>query len=785
MSNVETKTLCIALAKADSEEEVLSLLKKAKYWDNRLVWQEYGHDEMNFSTIGNQQSSPDAALVEKLVNSIDAVLLRECLRRGIDPKSKAAPQSIGQAVKDFFDVADGRLSSADERVRSELAKNILLIATGQKSNPSYTIVDQGEGQSPEKIPDTFLSLHRANKVKIPFVQGKFNMGSTGALQFCGGEHNLQLIISKRNPEIAKLEKDRTADKWGFTIIRREPPLEGMRSSTYKYLAPDNRVLQFDAEALPILPKKDYPVAYGDRLESGSFVKMYEYQLPGYKTLINFDLYNRLSLLMPTMALPIRMIERRPGYKGHSYESTLSGMSVRLEEDKRENLEEGFPSSAEINVSGQEMKAFIYAFKKGQMEKYSKKDGIIFTINGQTHGTLSKSFFERKSVGMSYLADSILLIVDCSKIDGRIREDLFLNSRDRMRSTAFSAEIQNQLEEIIKNHPGLRELRERRRQAEIGEKLLDSKPLADVIENIIRKSPSLSKLLLQGLKIPNPFRLAKVSTAGKYVGKRFPTFFRLAKDFPKEKPKPCPLNRGFRVQFETDAENDYFSRDNEPADFKVSLGETQIKNFSLNLWNGLATLTVDLPDEVKVRDTLWFRTEVVDTYRAEPYTNEFFVLVQKAEEYKKGKGGKSKKPPGPDDDGEARQKPTDLGLPDIFPLQKNEWLERGYPEDGALIVKDKGDGGYDFFVYMDNPHLLMELKSNTKLEPQILEARFKFGMALIGMALLHDHETRNKTESNASVTPTQESPISRMIEDVTRSMAPFLLPMISNLGDLEL
>ena len=41
-----------------------------------------------------------------------------------------------------------------------------------------------EGQKPEDFPKTFLSLSEKNKEGIPFVQGKFNMGSTGSLRFC-------------------------------------------------------------------------------------------------------------------------------------------------------------------------------------------------------------------------------------------------------------------------------------------------------------------------------------------------------------------------------------------------------------------------------------------------------------------------------------------------------------------------------------------------------------------------------------------------------------------------
>ena len=46
----------------------------------------------------------------------------------------------------------------------------------QAGRPCLTVADQGEGQTPDTFPDTFMSIQRNNKLRIPFVQGKFNMG---------------------------------------------------------------------------------------------------------------------------------------------------------------------------------------------------------------------------------------------------------------------------------------------------------------------------------------------------------------------------------------------------------------------------------------------------------------------------------------------------------------------------------------------------------------------------------------------------------------------------------
>ena len=87
MNNDQKRELCLALVHADREEDVIRILQEANLWDNKRVWRLYGDRENNFSTIGNQQSKLDAALVEKLVNSVDARLMHECLAGGINPES--------------------------------------------------------------------------------------------------------------------------------------------------------------------------------------------------------------------------------------------------------------------------------------------------------------------------------------------------------------------------------------------------------------------------------------------------------------------------------------------------------------------------------------------------------------------------------------------------------------------------------------------------------------------------------------------------------------------------
>ena len=769
------KNFCLSLATANNEADVIEILKRERYWDNSYVWRYYGDYENNFGTIGNQQSAPEAALVEKIINSVDAVLMRECLRKGINPEGPAAPKTLKDALEYFFDIRNGILANISTGKRHELAKNIFVVATGEKSSPSYSIIDKGEGQTPLNIQNTFLSLTKSNKLRIPFVQGKFNMGGTGSLRFCG-KHNLQLIISRREPKIVNNEgDDGTSNYWGFTVIRREYPIGGMKNSTYKYLAPEGKILMLKEDSLPLLPG-EYSVDYEKPLEWGTFLKLYEYQMiGGLKAPVYFDLYYRLAELLPNIALPVLLYERRPGYKADSYHIVLSGLSVRLDEDKSENIELGFPDSNTIKIEGQEIKIQIYVFKRDKKRHYSRDEGVIFTVNGQAHGFIPKSFFSRKSVGMSYLGDSILLIADCSDFRVETREDLFMNSRDRLCSGDLKKEIEEKLEYLIKNHQGLRDLKERRRREEIEGKIGDAKPLVEVIEKVIKNSPALSKLFDKGVKITNPFDIRGTGTAKDYKGKKFPTYFELKGKFTKESPKNCPINQRFRVQFETDAENNYFTRDTDPGKFKICLSDnTNITDYTGNLWNGIFNMTVKLPDNVNIGNIIEFLVEVDDINRVNPFLIRFYVIVEP--EIKKGKGKQAKrnrsKSPGKNGK-EKRKEPSSLELPEIIEVRCKDWEKHRFNRETALIIKDTGENGYDFYINMDNVYLQTEIRGRINIEPKVLEAQYEYGMVLIGLSLL------KALEEDAD-----EEPIYDKIEKITKSIALMLLPMITTLGHLE-
>jgi len=123
-----------------------------------------------------------------------------------------------------------------------------------------------------------------------------------------------------------------------------------------------------------------------------------------------------------------------------------------------------------------------------------------------------------------------------------------------------------------------------------------------------------------------------------------------------------------------------------------------------------------------------------------------------------------------------EKTIRIKLPQVYEVEKEEWDEYGFDQYSALLVKDSGEEGYDFYVNMANSYYIHEVKSLTNNVPEILKTQFKYGMALLGLSLIKTFEDEELNED--------EEPMFTKISKISRGIAPILIPMISSLGELE-
>jgi len=796
------KALCLKLLHAESEDEVTSILQETGYLNDASAWSLLGGSESNLSIVNNQQAHPVASLVEKLVNAIDAVLIDECERKGISPSSPDAPESMNKASEKLFNVPKGLLQNMSPAERTKLAERISLIATGAVDQPCYTIIDSGEGQSPARFSTTLCSLPTRGpsyKSRIRFVQGIYNMGGSGVLPFCGTKH-YQFIVSKRDPKLPRDQADDSIDSWGFTLVRREFPIGEGRYSTYKYLAPKGKILSFDAGELPIMPGA-YPIAYEHPLQWGTCIKLYNYNLQP-KALASaaiLDLYFELSLQLFSMALPLRVYERRQFFTSHTYERTLSGMSVRIEQ-LQNVVEDNYPTGGKVvTPTLGELNVWICAFKREATRKSERRKhwfgtadkAILFVVNGQTHGYLQSSFFRRDRINLNYLARDLLVVVDCSNIPAEKRENLFMASRERLRDSPEKQTLVAKLEEYIGDHAGLKELNQKRWQEEIQSRIGDDKPLKEVLDKLIKASPSLATLFSSGGNLFEPKEFEWLQVQTNYRGKRFPTFFRLENEPQEGLIKSVPRNKSCLVYFETDAENSYFSRQNDPS--TLNLSNPEIKE-SLSLWNGRATLRLK-PAKMQIGDVVDVTVDVSDSSRSEPLKSSFKLKI--LEDAPRKSPGKRTTTIDEEEEKAGRRKKYEEGeeqgleLPRIHEIYEKDWNARDPPFDGytglELLRSPKGD--WDAYVNMDNRFLITEIQASQGDDPKLIQQQFKYGLVLVAVAMLHYHKEQAKKSQNQNgqakeSNGEEHADMLKEIRETSCGVSMVILPIIKSLGKVS-
>lgn len=437
---MDYKRLLLDLYHAESSKDVYDVV--AHYGlDSAEHWIPYGGNPNNAGTFENQQSSPENALVEKITNSIDAILMKNCYVRGINPKDKnnpEVPQDMAAAVEKFYEVSDGRWENVTASERNRMAQNIQIILTGDRRTPNVAIYDNGEGQNPDCFADTFLSIAHGNKNDIPFVQGKYNFGATGAVVFCGDTYCYQMIISRRNSELNDGD-----GKIGFTLVRRHilSPREEheVKLTWYEYLVIENQIPRIDAEPLELDLNGNIPY------ESGTIVKMYSYQLirPSDATL---ELWRELNPLLFVPALPVLICENR-GFRGHSSTKLMLGNRTRLALDDREKVV--FRKDLQTILFHSKIPISVYIFNRDTKNpEFIGGKSVIYTLNGQTQGIETKSFISQE-LGFRNLREYMLVCVDCSQIGTTARQELFMASRDRLKQGRYYNDLRADIIALLK------------------------------------------------------------------------------------------------------------------------------------------------------------------------------------------------------------------------------------------------------------------------------------------------------------------------------------------------
>ena len=360
------------------------------------------------------------------------------------------------------------------------------------------------------------------------------------------------------------------------------------SSWYEYFAIDGKTIpQFEINELDI-------GLYGEKkFITGSFIKLFSYEMPkGSKGSIHADLYREFNQLLYKPALPFWLYEKRPNYT--KYEKTTNavyGNHVRINNtDREDDLLEKPPSYEQLKEDAiGTVTIQVIVFKKGesaQQQTDRKRNyigsgrNVIYTLNGQVQHVEGQSFITQ-DLKYNFLKNSMLIVIDCSKIKTEFRQDLFMANRSNIRQNDKFEKLRNKVINILKGNETLRQLNTERKNAILQGG--DDKKEKELIESLLSKVPldkSLTNLLKKGADFINLSSKKEITTKqGKeqkkpQETKRFPSIFQInIKDNDNgKKIKSIPLNGKGVIKFKTDVAEDYFYRPQEKGDFQIQILE---------------------------------------------------------------------------------------------------------------------------------------------------------------------------------------------------------------------
>jgi hypothetical protein len=431
------------------------------------------------------------------------------------------------------------------------------------------------------------------------VQGKYNMGGSGALVFCG-DKRYQLIGSRRY--------DETGD-FGFTLLRRHPLSDEERdrkkNTWYEYLKIDGRIPSFSRDGSMDLN------LYDREFTTGSVLKLYSYNLPsGAKSIITRDLNRHLNEFLFEPALPIYTVEGRTDRYPHDKnpQRDLYGLKRRLEKQEEKYIDEKFSLTCSKEEIGGEIEITCYVFKarmEGKDVKETKRAirdeffqnnmRAVFSVNGQVHGHYTKEFISR-SLKFGLLKNYLLIHVDVTDLDVEFRNELFMASRDRLKQGEESSTLRDVVAKQLRRSR-LKDIYKRRKSS----MNVESESTDDLVKQFAENLPmneDMSKLLNQTLELDQ--RTDGKGTNGEvsepkqrptgdddddepaFEPERYPTFFNLRSGQEEDSRRmvKTPLGGQRTVTFKTDVEDEYFVRSRDPGELKLS-----ILDYSLNETEG--------------------------------------------------------------------------------------------------------------------------------------------------------------------------------------------------------
>jgi hypothetical protein len=366
--------------------------------------------------------------------------------------------------------------------------------------------------------------------------------------------------------------------------------------------------------------------------------------------------------------------------------------------------------------------------------------VMFSINGQAHGHYTSEFITRQ-LKFNLLKDYLLIHVDCTKMKYEFRKELFMASRDRLKQGDEANDLREYLGKKLRKSQ-LAEIDKKKKES-IGFDSEDTNELLKSFAKNLPKDSDLFKLLQNTLKLEEQKKEKESQKQEKkdtpkeqkapFSPKRFPSFFKLHGNNGQQSAISLPQNGEKTIKFDTDVENQYFDRIEEPGDLQIALldirrnnkkggdkegNETDISTM-LNIVksspnNGTIRISLNPTTEMKVGDEAQIK---VSLSGAGETFEEILSVKVKEKELQNEHAPKEE------------DAPDNIGLPELKKVRKDDWdtlSESNISMDYSTVMYPIGEGNVlqTIVINMDS-NVFLNYRSKLKSEDQLKIAEKRY------------------------------------------------------------
>lgn len=736
------KELGETISNAEDAEELEKILEE-QIGEKHIEWKPLGNKPNNYGIVHNQAASPMPALVELVVNSFDAELLKQ-YDDGSDESYDTAREAAN-ALLDGDEMVNLRADGFKGRGRG-------------KSTWNFKLQDKGMGQTQELFEDRFLGLLEPGSVKreYNFIQGKFGMGSSGSLRFC--ESGYKFIASASHAE---------KGQWSWSLTR-----ENLNEHRYEFLTIDGEIPRFTGDF--------NPGEAMDTAQYGTVIKLFNYDLKNSSRITEGRFRREFEKWLCDPVIPTNLIDYR-GRDEHT--AATKGLQDRIAENNelvkhsytiQKNFGERLGTrdiTAVVFHSEDERKKLIedgiVAKRLLDMNEFytSSSDRVLLTVNGQSHYMYSMSPLKTKCE-LPRTAEDMFVFVDLSDVRSAEFSNLFQSSRDSLVDTELRRTLEDGLFEALREHDGLRE-----EEAERREKMNTSGEKETIaeedFEELLSNNPDVSEFFETGT-YASAQKGSSVQTVTEdidYEGTVPPSELYVIDTYTnRSEYEPwtgidnyeieMPVNDNARVRMALNAPNGYLG--NERSSFEIKPDDTFDRS---SLQAGVFSLTVQPWEDCEVGDTRTVHVRISDKDLDRPLRASFDVRVTEAVE--------------DEEESTSTSSNSGVSLPPRHVLNTAEWAERGYHEDDIVRVVGVNYDDMDIFInggaapfenFIENNSI------NPEHEDKVLN-KFVNAVHILTLSAHIEHKQRNVIE---------EGNLNEAIQGTVRGQAQILLTqLVSN------